>query len=105
MAGNAGNEPDQKMSGINLAVTAYPNPFTDRVKFFIISQVSGKASLDVYNMVGQKICIIYQGYLFAGKGQVVESRISAAYQGNLIYTLIVGDKQVHEKVMQNEISV
>ena len=84
----------------NLTVTAYPNPFTDKVKFSIVSPVSGKASLDVYNIMGQKIRTIYQGYLFAGKGQVVEYRISSAYQGNLIYTLRVGDKQVNGKVLQ-----
>ena len=70
------------------------------VKFSIVSPVSGKASLDVYNMMGQKIRTIYQGYLFAGKGQVIEYRISSAYQGNLIYTLRVGDQQVNGKLMQ-----
>ena len=84
----------------SLTVTAYPNPFTDKVKFSIVSPVSGKASLEVYNMMGQKIRSIYQGYLFAGKGQVIEYRISSAYQGNLIYTLRVGDKQVNGKLVQ-----
>ena len=83
-----------------LTVSAYPNPFTDKVRFSIVSPVSGKASLDVYNMMGQKIRTIYQGYLFAGKGQLVEYQISSSYQGNLIYTLRVGDQQVNGKLMQ-----
>ena len=93
-------QPIVEIAVTSLTVTAYPNPFTDKVKFSIVSPVSGKASLDVYNMMGQKIRTIYQGYLFAGKGQVIEYRISSAYQGNLIYTLRVGDKQVNGKLVQ-----
>ena len=90
----------QPVKVTELTVSAYPNPFTDKVRFSIVSPVSGKASLDVYNMMGQKIRTIYQGYLFAGKGQLVEYRISSSYQGNLIYTLRVGDQQVNGKLMQ-----
>ena len=90
----------QEIKVTELTVSAYPNPFTDKVRFSIVSPVSGKASLDVYNMMGQKIRTIYQGYLFAGKGQLVEYRISSSYQGNLIYTLRVGDQQLNGKLMQ-----
>ena len=90
----------QEVKATELTVSAYPNPFTDKVRFSIVSPVSGKASLDVYNMMGQKIRTIYQGYLIAGKGQLVEYRISSEYQGNLIYTLRVGDQQVNGKLLQ-----
>ena len=44
-------QPIVEIAVTNLTVTAYPNPFTDKVKFSIVSPVSGKASLDVYNMM------------------------------------------------------
>jgi hypothetical protein len=83
-----------------LSATAYPNPFTDRVKFSIVSPVSGKASLDVYNMMGQKIKTVYNGYLFANRTQVIDYSIPSSVKGALIYTLRVGDKQVNGKVVQ-----
>jgi hypothetical protein len=90
--------PEERASKIS--VTAYPNPFTDKVKFAIVSPVSGKASLDVYNMMGQKILIVYTGYLFANKTQVIDYNIPVNYKGSLIYTLRVGDKQVNGNVIQ-----
>jgi hypothetical protein len=84
-----------------LSVTAYPNPFTDKVTFSISSTVSGKASLDVYNILGQKVQNVYQGYLFAGKAQIVEYKApSSIYKSTLIYILRVGNEQVNGKVIQ-----
>ena len=81
-----------------LTVTAYPNPFMDRVKFNIVSPVSGNASLDVYNMLGQKVANVYRGYLQAGRGQVIEYNVTGVKE-TLIYSLRVGDKQVNGKVI------
>jgi hypothetical protein len=83
-----------------LRVSAYPNPFTDKVKFSIESPVSGKASLVIYNIMGQKLHTVYQGYLFAGRGQVIDYNVPSIYKGSLIYTLKVGDRQVTGKVIQ-----
>lgn len=84
----------------SLSVSAYPNPFMDKVIFSIESPISGNASLDIYNLMGQKLHTIYQGYLFAGRGQVVEYNAPGVYKGALIYTLRVGDKQVNGKLIQ-----
>jgi hypothetical protein len=88
----------QELKVTELAVSAYPNPFTDRVKFNIVSPVSGNASLDLYNLMGQKVANAYNGYLQAGRGQVIEYNATGA-KGTLIYTLKVGDKQVNGKVI------
>ena len=84
----------------HLSVTTYPNPFTDKIKFSIVSPISGKASLDIYNVMGQKLATIYQGYLFAGRGEVVDYNVPSIYKSTLIYTLKVGDKQVNGKLIQ-----
>ena len=91
---------EQLLEVTKLTVAAYPNPFTDRVKFNIVSPVSGKASLDVYNIMGQKLKTVYQGYLFAGRGQVIEYNVPSATKGGLIYTLRIGDQQVNGKLIQ-----
>src|SRR6185312_4268091 len=83
-----------------LSVTAYPNPFTNKVKFSVISPVSGMASMDLYNIVGQKLKTVYQGYLQAGITQIIEYNVPSPYKGALIYTLKVGDQQVNGKVVQ-----
>ena len=84
----------------DLTVAAYPNPFTDRLKFTVVSPVSGKATLDVYNVTGQKIRNVYNGYLFANTSQVVDFTVPSSVKGMLIYTLRVGDKVINGKVVQ-----
>jgi hypothetical protein len=52
-----------------LSVSAYPNPFRDNVNFVIASPESGKAVLEVYNLFGQKLQTVYEGFIYAGRSQ------------------------------------
>ena len=56
--------------------------------------------MDLYNIVGQKLKTVYQGYLQAGITQIIEYNVPSPYKGALIYTLKVGDQQVNGKVVQ-----
>jgi hypothetical protein len=76
-----------------ISVKAYPNPYNDRVQFNIESSVSGKGSLVVYNLLGQKVKTVYEGYIFAGKGHVVEFRVPALSRTSLIYIFTINGKQ------------
>ena len=82
-----------------LTVAAYPNPFVDKVNFVIASPVSGKASLEVYSIFGQKLQTVFEGYLTAGRSQVVEFRPGAIAAGTLVYRFTINGKQVTGKVM------
>jgi hypothetical protein len=90
---------DQTASSIMMNVKAFPNPYTDRVQFNIESSVSGKGSLVVYNMLGQKVKTVFEGYVFAGRGQVVDFKVPAASRANLIYVLTIGGKQTTGKLI------
>jgi transglutaminase/protease-like cytokinesis protein 3 len=83
-----------------LSVTAYPNPFNNKVKFIIESPVAGTATLDVYNLVGQKLQTVYQGYLFAGAKQLIDYNVPSSYKGALIYTLKIGNQEINGKLVQ-----
>jgi hypothetical protein len=82
-----------------LKVTSYPNPYNDQVRFVIQSSVSGRGSLEVYNMLGQKLQTVYQGYIFAGRGQVVNYAVPSMNRTNLIYVLRVRDQRVTGKLL------
>jgi hypothetical protein len=68
-------------------VAAFPNPYSDIVKFNITPARSGKVSLELYNMLGQKITTVYQGMFEKGKMQTVQYRVPVAQRANLIYIL------------------
>ena len=83
-----------------LTVAAYPNPYTDVVKFTIESNISGQAQLEVVNMIGQRVATVYNGMVQANKSHVVEYRVPPTAQQNLIYILRLGGKQVTGKLMK-----
>jgi hypothetical protein len=80
-------------------VKAYPNPFSDRVKFMVTSSVAGNGNLEVYNMMGQKVKTVYQGYIAKGT-QTFELSLPNQSVGNLVYVLRVGDKKMTGKILQ-----
>ncbi|RYZ40405.1 MAG: T9SS type A sorting domain-containing protein, partial [Sphingobacteriales bacterium] len=82
-----------------LKISTYPNPFRDRIRFVIESPVSGKASLEVFNILGQKVQTVFQGQVTAGISQIVEYSVPPASQGNLMYTLNMNGKRVTGKLM------
>ncbi len=80
-------------------VKAYPNPFSDRVKFVVTSPVAGKGILEVYNMMGQRVKTVYQGFIAAGT-QTFELSLPTQQISNLVYVLRIGDKKMSGKLLQ-----
>ena len=80
-------------------VKAYPNPFSDNVKFVVTSPVAGKGNLEIYNMMGQKIKTVYQGFIAAG-AQTFELSMPRQQISNLIYVLRIGDRKMSGKLLQ-----
>ncbi|TMI94127.1 MAG: T9SS type A sorting domain-containing protein [Bacteroidetes bacterium] len=99
-AGRAANTTVTSESTLSpTTVKAYPNPFSDRVKFMVTSAVAGNGNLEIYNMMGQKVKTVYQGYIAAGT-QTFELSLPGKQVANLVYVLRVGDKKVTGKILQ-----
>lgn len=84
-------------------VKVYPNPFKDHLTFEITADVSGNASLKIYNLSGQKLFDVFNGYLEAGSTRVVE--FNSPYnldQVNLIYVYRLGDKTYSSILKANQ---
>jgi hypothetical protein len=54
--------------------------------------------LEVYNLMGTKLQVVYTGYIFAGNGQTIEYRVPELYRTNLVYVLRVGDNIITGKL-------
>ncbi len=80
-------------------VLAVPNPFNDKVRFTLESAVSGKGSLDLYNMLGQRVKTVFQGYIQKGQAQTIQFSVSGAQRGSLIYVFSVGDQRTSGKLI------
>ena len=84
---------------VTLSVTAFPNPFKDKVNFVITSSISGDATLEVFDNVGRKLLAPYKGHITAGKNQVIEYKAPLSGSSTLIYKLRIGDKIVTGKLI------
>lgn len=80
-------------------VKAVPNPFTDKIRFNLVSGVSGYGSLELYNILGQKIGVVYQGFVQAGRELNKEYNIPKDQRNTLIYVFKVGDQKVTGKLL------
>jgi hypothetical protein len=101
--GTEANKPSSAGKSENAAqkisVLPYPNPFNDNVKFLIQSDISGQGTLEVYDMSGAKLQVVYNGYIYSGKGQIIEYRVPVLYRTNLMYVLRIGGKVVTGKLL------
>jgi len=89
----------ESIASAETTVTAYPNPYTDQVSFSVDAKVSGYGSLEVYNMMGQKLRTVYQGYILAGRQKFTLS-LPTRQRSNLVYILRMGNKQITGKLLQ-----
>ncbi|MEO7263428.1 MAG: hypothetical protein ABIW38_00885 [Ferruginibacter sp.] len=88
-----------QISGNNVTVNTFPNPYNDNVTFNIESNISGKGVLEVYNLTGQKLKTVFEGNITAGRVQSVRFNIPSQNRSTLIYRLTVGETTTTGKVL------
>ena len=80
-------------------VNATPNPFTDRIRFNLVSSVSGIGSLELFNVMGQKVATVFEGSLLAGREIYKEYNVGSGMSRTLIYVFKVGGQSVTGKLI------
>jgi hypothetical protein len=95
---NQGSIINEMRTITELAVTTYPNPYSNKIRFTIANPTAGQGSLEVFNMLGQKVKTVYQGHMPAGN-QTYDLSVPGAQHSSLIYILRVGDKRITGKLM------
>jgi len=73
-----------------LMIEAFPNPFRDEINFRFTSPIKGKALLEVYDFIGRRVGVVYQGSIDANIQQQVRFPVPDAKKTALIYKLSIG---------------
>jgi hypothetical protein len=89
----------EKETAGRISISAFPNPYSDKVRFMITSPVAGQATLELFNIMGQKVRTVFNGQINANAAQSVEYTVPSIHQGNLIYILRVNGEQVTGKLL------
>ena len=83
----------------DLSLNAYPNPYNSVVNFKFASPKSGKAVLEVFNILGQRVAIVYQGIVSADVPVSVKYNVPFLSRSTLIYKLTVDNKTIRGSVL------
>ncbi|HEX6192229.1 MAG TPA: hypothetical protein VFZ42_07690, partial [Chitinophagaceae bacterium] len=83
----------------NVEVSAFPNPFSDQIRFTIESDVTGQGVLEVYTILGAKLRTVYQGHIEAGKKVNVDFAVPGPQRVHMIYKMRVGNTQTTGKLI------
>jgi hypothetical protein len=80
-------------------VLASPNPFNDKIRFTLEPTATGQGSLELYNMLGQKVKTVFQGRVEKGQIQNIEYSVPITKRADLIYIFILGNQKVTGKLI------
>ncbi|RYY83671.1 MAG: hypothetical protein EOO15_20940 [Chitinophagaceae bacterium] len=80
-------------------VVAAPNPFSDRIRFTLQPTATGQGSLELYNVLGQKVKTIFQGHVEKGQARYIEYNVPFGKRADLIYVFILGNQKVTGKLV------
>jgi hypothetical protein len=98
-ATNSGLTEEIKMQGLQTKVTAAPNPFNNKIRFSITPGVSGRGSLELYNVLGQRVKTVFEGQVQKGQVQTIEYNVPSTQRTNLIYMFRVGNERISGKLI------
>jgi hypothetical protein len=77
----------------------YPNPFNPTTEITFSVPVDGRATLKVYNVLGQEVTTLFDDIAFAGKYYQQRFNASGLSTGMYISVLKVGEKQLKQKMV------
>ena len=80
-------------------IKAYPNPFSDKVRFVVTPQQSGNGSLEVYNTMGQKVKTLFKGYVEKGQTRTIEYNVPETQRGSMFYIFRLNDQKTTGKLI------
>jgi hypothetical protein len=83
-----------------ITIVATPNPYNDEVRFIIQSNIAGPATLDVFNVLGQKLATVFRGTLPVGT-TVVKYFVPGGQRINLVYALHFDNDKLTGKLLNS----
>ena len=85
-----------------VSVKAYPNPFTEKVKIEFRSTIDSRATLEIYNIAGARLEILFDKEIKGGELNEVNYLPHLVSSQVVIYHLTIGDKTQVGKLIFEE---
>lgn len=82
-----------------LTVNVFPNPYTEILSFRYVAPETNQAQLELYDLQGRRIGIIYRGEVTKGSVQLIQYHVPENSRIILIYKLTIGQSTASGKVI------
>ncbi|MFN3557165.1 MAG: T9SS type A sorting domain-containing protein, partial [Bacteroidales bacterium] len=83
----------------SISVRTYPNPFVSETTVEFTLMETSSVSLEVYNLVGERVAVLFQGTANALETYKYTFRADALPNGIYLFRLTAGDKVYHDRVI------
>jgi hypothetical protein len=90
---------DDMINASETLLSAYPNPFTTETTIEFRLVESAEVTLEVFNLVGERVAVIYQGHVAAFDNQKFSFRAESLPNGIYIYRLTAGENVYHDRII------
>src|SRR5204862_6341203 len=80
-----GSRTANSLDASQLSVRAYPNPYNSVVNFNIVSTVTGKALLEVYDLNGKKLAVVFDGQISSGTQKTINFNVPGNLKVPMMY--------------------
>jgi hypothetical protein len=99
VANNFAARAPQATATDEVSISAYPNPYNNIVNFRFTAPESGKAVLEVYDIMGRKLAVVYQGLVKANVPVNAKFNVPSLSRVALYYKLSVNNKSAKGQVL------
>ena len=82
-----------------IRANAFPNPYGKLIQFSLVANVSGQAELSLFDLSGQQLAQLYQGYWNAGDWRLLNYPVKPGQSVPMIYRFRVGKEVITGKLI------
>jgi len=93
------NEENMNLPSNEVVLSAYPNPFSTEATISFQVPESAFVTLEVYNLVGEKVAVLYEGNVEGMQSQKVKFNGQTLSNGVYFYRLNVNDQTFFNKIV------
>ncbi len=83
-------------------ITAYPNPFSHELTFEFTANQDGKATIELFNMFGQKVATVLKQLVTEGEYVKTTYNPEGLVSGTYIYRFILGDTVLNGELIYQQ---
>ena len=88
-------------STVQSFIKVAPNPYNDRLRFTFQASESGKASLELYSIMGQKLQTVFEGHIEKGQTKYIDYSVPFAQRAMMVYVFRQGNQKTAGKLVSS----